>query len=323
MPLCFDLSRPFGPFDDGVECCVSSHSISFSNGKDCGYTHYVQCSPLRKSNAIHVVTFRISGLKQEYGLNAIAVVLNDEDQDIAELSGSKYCEYSQQFAPYPECCVTLALDDVSGSLQLLVTAAPIVVGAKRARSSEDDDAATNDHPQWHHGAKDKWTCSSISDVKVWSKVTTITLGDVMPRIGLRLCPLISCKATIAECPLAVKAVLAEESWGAPKTSSEISERTMQFYKPGIVETPNLNLNGSLITRLSPSALLHAHRTTFVEFMKKKIHDARVPMIGEDTMRSLLIGSGSDKSYLSCASDPNKDEALMIVAKAMFPDSYSA
>ena len=25
MPLCFNLSRPFGPLDDGVECCVSRH----------------------------------------------------------------------------------------------------------------------------------------------------------------------------------------------------------------------------------------------------------------------------------------------------------
>ena len=44
------------------------------------------------------------------------------------------------------------------------------------------------------------------------------------------------------------------------------------------------------------------------------------MIGEDTMRNLLIGSGSDKSYMSCAHDPNKEEALMIVAKAMFTDA---
>lgn len=223
MPLCFDLSRPFGPLDDGVECCVSRHSISFRKGTHGGYTHYVQCTPLCKADAIHVVTFRMSGLVQEYGLNAIAVVLHNEDQDIAELSQSEFCEYSQQFAPFPECCVTVALDDVSGSLQLLVTEAPIEVGSKRARSSEDGTAA-NDEPQWYHRPEHRWTCSEKNDVKVWSKVTKIKLGDALPRIGLRLCPLLSSKATIAECPVAVQDVLLESS-----------RRTLQFYKPGAVD----------------------------------------------------------------------------------------
>lgn len=72
----------------------------------------------------------------------------------------------------------------------------------------------------------------------------------------------------------------------------------------------------------PAYDLDTIHATFVDFMRKKIVDEQVPMIGEDVMRFLLIGSGSDKSYMSCASDPNKEEALLIVAKAMFPGSSS-
>lgn len=313
MPLCFDLSRPFGPLDDGVECCVSRHSISFRNGQHCGYTHHVHCSRICKADAIHVVTFHVSGLVQEYGLNAIAVVLNDEDKDIA-FSKDKYCEYSQQFAPYPECCVTLALDDVSGSLQLLVTEASVAVGAKRARSSEQAEAGSHDAPQWYHGAKDqgKWSCASIDGVKVWSKVaTTVELGDVMPRIGLRLCPLTSPKATIVECPAAVKTLLMKDS-----------ERMLHLYTPGAVDVDKRD-----------DSELNAIRTTFVDFMKKKIYpsqwqgdmkmDGSLEMIGKDTICNLLIGSDSDKSYTWSDHDKGgalKEEALMIVAKAMFPKS---
>ena len=73
------------------------------------------------------------------------------------------------------------------------------------------------------------------------------------------------------------------------------------------------------------------RTTFVNFMKKKIYpsewqagmlmkDGSMDMIDKDTICNLLIGSDSDKSYTWSDHDKGgalKEEALMIVAKAMF------
>jgi hypothetical protein len=78
--LVFDRSRPFGPLEDDETCTVGRKAVSFDAKAALGYTHGVQLSPLSpKPTLNHVFSLKITGLKQEYGWNAVAVVMNKFD----------------------------------------------------------------------------------------------------------------------------------------------------------------------------------------------------------------------------------------------------
>ena len=74
--LAFDLSLPVGPLELHEECRVSPTAVSFHGGLACGYTHGIFCKALEAKAAdpkIHVVTFNLSELVQDYGLNAASI----------------------------------------------------------------------------------------------------------------------------------------------------------------------------------------------------------------------------------------------------------
>lgn len=124
--LCFDFSRPFGSFDghctdnhDTLRCSLSRKTICFYNDKSgSGYNHGVQLSKLVPQSTVHVMSFRMEGLVEEYGMNAIAIVLVREEAAM-KLEDSLWMAKSQCFAPFRECIVTLQLDTAKGEVTLV------------------------------------------------------------------------------------------------------------------------------------------------------------------------------------------------------------
>ena len=197
--LAFDLSLPVGPLELHEECRVSPTAVSFHGGRACGYTHGIFCKALDRKGAdptIHVVTFLLSELVQEYGLNAASIWMRKPSDDF---SAPRLFEYkSQSFAPHTTSYVTLAVNDADGSAWLVV-APSFHSGDKRAREDEH-------RPQWYQHSKeeqDAWR--KVAD-EVWVHEFTVgamaeaTIGMPIPRVGLSLCALVSPKATIVPCP---------------------------------------------------------------------------------------------------------------------------
>ena len=147
--LRWDTSRPIGPIDDGVQCHISTKRISFHDAEKrsryYGYIHFAQCSRLCADNKQHILCFRVAGLIQEYGLNAVAFVLDPEDRRV-ELSVSSvskwdhnWIERSQQFAPYPTSFITFLYNTASNTLTLFA----------EGDDSFDGKRKREDLPEWH------------------------------------------------------------------------------------------------------------------------------------------------------------------------------
>ena len=223
--LAFDLSLPVGPLELHEECRVSPKSVSFHGGSACGYTHGIFCKALELKGVdptIHVVTFLLSELVQEYGLNAASIWMRKPSDD---LGAAPLFEYkSQSFAPRKTSYVTLAVNDADGSA-CLVVAPSFHSGEKRTRG--------DDHPQWYQHSKeeqDAWR--KVAD-EVWvheftvGAMTETTIGMPISRVGLSLCATVSNKATIVPCPEKIKAALSKLN------VTKEGMLTTVYYTPGI------------------------------------------------------------------------------------------
>ena len=109
--LSFDLSRPCGLIDadaDELECVhtCNQKSVEFTGKcKSVGYDCLVHVSPLSGNVCFpHIMSFRLSGLKQEYGWNAVRIC-------VGELDAPMYKFDSQWFALDDTCVITLCLWD--------------------------------------------------------------------------------------------------------------------------------------------------------------------------------------------------------------------
>ena len=177
LPLCFDYSRPFGNFhdDDDLHCTLSRKSICFHNDrKGSGYEHGVQLTRLQLDATVHVMSFRMEGLVQDYGLNAIAIVLTDSFELRSE---NLWKAYSQKFAPFEHCVVTLKLDTAKGKVTLLAEDARSTSLGKR--KVEDDE------PQWCPDDRVALSlCETPSGPNVWAQ--TFEVPELLlrtPRVG--------------------------------------------------------------------------------------------------------------------------------------------
>lgn len=182
VPLSFDLSRPFGNLDDGdrIKCTVSKKSISFSGASIIGYDCPVQLSKLDPDHTLHVLSFEMSGMVIDHGLNAIALFLIPEDAIVPDLdTDTLFLETSQTFAPFECSYITIAIDMATQTLTMFAEAPSVDAGGKK-RSREDD------APLWYHPT-DKTKYTEIGNM-LWRKTYKVPeLSDTTPRVGLTLC----------------------------------------------------------------------------------------------------------------------------------------
>lgn len=205
--LAYDLSRPFGPLGIQEECRVSPHAISFHNGT-CGYLYGVQVKPLETkadTAALHAVTFRITGLLQDYGLNAASILMYPEDTD---LSAKILFEHkSQSFAPFTNTTVTLAFNDSDGTTSLLVCSGKLPGDNSKCKEEE--------LPQWYHATVDEDNAWCKLTDGIWAfdfivpAIANVSCGIPLPRVGLRLSG-IGTRAEIVECPADIKRILLDK-----------------------------------------------------------------------------------------------------------------
>ena len=109
--LSFDLTKPSGLINGDAELvCIPWYQKSISFGrslcaKSVGYDCLVHVSPLSGNVCFpHIMSFRLSGLKQEYGWNAVRIC-------VGELDAPMYKFDSQWFALDETCVITLCLWD--------------------------------------------------------------------------------------------------------------------------------------------------------------------------------------------------------------------
>ena len=223
--LAFDLSLPIGPLELHEECRVSPTAVSFHGGTACGYTHGIFCKALEAKGAdpkVHVVTFNLSKLVQEYGLNAASIWMRKPSGD---LDSAPLFEYkSQTFAPRNTSYVTLAVNDADGSAWLVV-APSFHIGEKRTREDEQ--------PQWCHATKEEKGAWRKVGEEVWvhdfrvNAMAETTIGMPLPRVGLSLCATVSTKANIVPCPEKIKEAFSKLNVTKGDTLTTV------YYTPGI------------------------------------------------------------------------------------------
>lgn len=191
--LSFDGSRPFS-MSSTVTASLSTKCASFKEemASTCGYMHSVQTVGFDKKSDVHVFSIMMTGLVQEYGFNAIALGLCDED-GACSIAESQFVAYSQNIAPYPCSILTCVYDSKNGTIILFAErgAASLVehVGAKRKRSIEQS-LLTDDcgNPEWYttHDSKFHWTKIVDSEVYVSTTLRTKRAIDGKPPVPMRL-----------------------------------------------------------------------------------------------------------------------------------------
>ena len=77
----FDSSRPYGPLRDDDWCEHGNKWVQFHPKTSSGYELSMQLSALdwTEPDMKHVITLELTGMTQDYGYNAIAVVMNADD----------------------------------------------------------------------------------------------------------------------------------------------------------------------------------------------------------------------------------------------------
>jgi hypothetical protein len=152
--LVFDHRRPFGPLEDNDTCTTGLKTLSFdSKAKAIGYTHGMQLSPLLKHRAeapmVHVLSLKLTGMVQEYGFNAVSVVMQRYDGGLDDIfsplcPARKYdLELISQFTcPWEHTRMTLAVDPDKSKVSLYVEQAidDGKPGDKRRRDDPDPTA---------------------------------------------------------------------------------------------------------------------------------------------------------------------------------------
>ena len=77
----FDSSRPYGPLGGDDWCEHGNKWVQFHSKTSSGYELGMQLSALdwTEPDMKHVITMELTGMKQDHGYNAIAVVMNADD----------------------------------------------------------------------------------------------------------------------------------------------------------------------------------------------------------------------------------------------------
>ena len=77
----FDSSRPYGPLNDDDWCEHGNKWVQFHSKTSSGYELGMQLSALNwtEPDVKHVITFELTGMEQDHGYNAIAIVINADN----------------------------------------------------------------------------------------------------------------------------------------------------------------------------------------------------------------------------------------------------
>ena len=211
--LIFDRSRPFGPLEDDETCTVGRKAVSFDARRSTGYTHGMQLIKLAPQPTLnHVFSLKITGLKQEYGLNAVAVVMdkfdgNSPNDDMFKQGATRAAShdlwiYSQFTCPWKDTLLTLIVSPNDSKVdayveQLLDDASDDGVDdgsmqkRKRATDGKDDKAMP------YVPKDDAHLWSDLGDGLKRRSFEAGFMNKKLPNIGVLLCGSLGNRAEIA------------------------------------------------------------------------------------------------------------------------------
>lgn len=185
--IVFDSSRPYGPlaYDDVVSC--NPKWVRFDTKSSAGYSHGMQLGPLAEfSDKKHVISLQLSNMKQEYGWNAVAVVMNrcrsDNNMFLPDAPQHDLWIYSQFTCPWNNTVLTLVLHPAKSGVDVFV--------------EEAGDEYADDSEESVDGCDDTMPFLLEEDKALWTYVgpelrTRSFEGEWMdgmpPVLGVRLC----------------------------------------------------------------------------------------------------------------------------------------
>lgn len=162
MPsLCFDPRRPIGPLKEGETCTFGPKTVTFDAATSQGYTHGMQLEALAPyPYKHHVFSLKITGLKQEYGWNAVEVLMDKFDglascddmfkKDRSSLQAYGLSISSQFTCPWESTLLTLKVSpsasNIDAYVEQIVDAELRGLCSKYLASSDDksaDEAASD------------------------------------------------------------------------------------------------------------------------------------------------------------------------------------
>ena len=185
--LVFDCSRPYGPLTGDDTCSVGLKWVSFDAKSSTGYRHGMQLSPLAGlPDKKHVLSLQLTGLKHEYGWNAVAVVMNQDGGGADAMFGHEPLPhglwvYSQFTCPWSDTLLTLVVDPTGSRVDAYVEQVGddrTVAGTTGAKKRPRDD----DMPYMPEDEKRAW-----SDLGEGLKTRTFDadwMCKALPHIGV-------------------------------------------------------------------------------------------------------------------------------------------
>ena len=206
LPLTFDSSRPIGPLEEDETCTFGPKTVRFDAKKSTGYTHGMQLTALgNEPEKHHVFSLKLTGLKQEYGFNAVAVVMDKFDglrsQDdmfrkergAAHNHGLWIC--SQFTCPWPNTLMTLVVSPGDSNVDVFVepTQDAGVSDSSKKRKHEEH-YGIDAMPYMPKDETDLWT--DLGDGLKCRSFKADFMAGKMPNIGVKMCGSLGNRAEI-------------------------------------------------------------------------------------------------------------------------------
>ena len=205
--LAFDRSRPFGPLKDNGTCTVGLKTVSFDARASTGYTHGMQLIPLAPQPKLHhVFSLKVTGLQQEYGWNAVAVVMDKHDGNPVSdnmFTSEKQARpaphdlwiYSQFTCPWAKTLLTLMVSPNNAAVevwveQILETRQEAVgddEGSSSKKRKTSDAEVRNDKAMPYLPAKDTDMWTDLGDGLKHRSFDGGFMQKKMPNIGVLMC----------------------------------------------------------------------------------------------------------------------------------------
>lgn len=204
--LAFDRSRPFGPLKDNDTCTVGIKTVSFDARASTGYTHGMQLIPLAPQPKLHhVFSLKVTGLQQEYGWNAVAIVMDKHDgnpvsnnmftsEKQARSAPHDLWIYSQFTCPWANTLITLVVSPdnakVDAYVEQILETRQEAVGDDEGSSSKKrktDAGVHNDKAMPYLPVKDTYKWTDLGDGLKYRSFNGGFMQKKMPNIGVLMC----------------------------------------------------------------------------------------------------------------------------------------
>ena len=218
----FDSSRACGPLDDEDWCEHGKKWVQFHSKTSSGYDFGMHLSALdwAEPDMKHVIAIELTGMQQDYGYNAIAVVMDAYDpngtKDMLPLPHNHTLSLESQFeCAWPNTRFTLVIDPTNAKILTYIEPCDECpketwshpLGKRKRAEAEEDYKPGLDALPYSHKPSDWTDLGGGLKVRTHDAAWLKTAGA--PNLGVRMCGGYDNRATIvapSSCVLAASAI---------------------------------------------------------------------------------------------------------------------